>query len=289
MEPQYKECFIRDRSKPNQLRKLAYMEWGNPNNFPVICVHGLTRNAHDFDYIAPILAQNYWVICPDVMGRGRSDYATYVTDYTYKQYVTDLHSMLKSLGIRETYYIGTSMGGIIAMIFASVFRSTIKKLILNDIGAFIPKKAMDKITAYASHYPSFSTFEEGENYLKEIFGSFGIDSEEKWQHFTKHSLIQNEDGTYRPNYDPAISQTFHSSPNYATDVNLWGFWHLLLKTMPIMILRGEFSNVLSIMTTQQMKMTHPCTELEVKGVGHAPSLMNDDQIMAINDWLLKER
>ncbi|MEI6187927.1 MAG: alpha/beta hydrolase [Alphaproteobacteria bacterium] len=287
MELQYKECLVRDPSKSSHQRKLAYIEWGSPDAYPVICVHGLTRNAHDFDYIAAELAKNFRVICIDVIGRGRSEYATNLSYYSYKQYVTDLHNFLTALNINEAYYIGTSMGGIIGMIYASTFRGTIKKMVLNDIGAYIPAKALAKIAEYVSKYQVFASFAEAELYLKEIFKNFGINSEDKWQHFTEHSIIQNDDGRYRLNYDSQISTIFKSPATYATDANLWGFWNTLKKTLPILVLRGEFSNILSMITVAQMKITHPnCTEIVIKNVGHAPSLMDEEQISLVKSWLL---
>lgn len=287
MEPQYKDCLVRDSSKLGRSRKLAYIEWGKPDAYPVICVHGLTRNAHDFDYIAPELAENFRVICIDVVGRGRSEYATNPSYYSYKQYVADLHNFLIAININEAYYIGTSMGGIIGMIYATVFRKTIKKMVLNDIGAYIPAKALAKIAEYVSKYQTFSSFAEGELYLKDTFKNFGINGEDKWQHFTKHSIIQNSDGSYKLNYDPQISTTFQSPATYSTDANLWGFWNILNKTLPVLVLRGEFSNILSMLTVAQMKLTHQdCTEVVIKNVGHAPSLMNEEQISLVKNWLL---
>jgi pimeloyl-ACP methyl ester carboxylesterase len=287
MKPRYKKCLIRDHSKATRTRRLAYIEWGDEDAYPIICVHGLTRNAHDFDYIALELSKNFRVICLDVVGRGRSEYATNPGYYSYKQYVTDLHNFLKTLDINDAYYIGTSMGGIIGMIYATVFRRTIKKMVLNDIGAYIPAKALVKIASYVSKYQPFASFLEAEEYLKNVFSKFGIHTEEQWQHFTRHSILENEDGSYRLNYDPQISMTFQSPITYSTDANLWGFWNTLKKTMPVLILRGEFSNVLSMMTVAQMKLTHPnCTEEVIKNVGHAPSLMDDEQISLIKNWLL---
>ncbi len=286
MEPKYNEYLIKNKIKPGNIRKIAYLEWGNYEAYPIVCLHGLTRNAHDFDYLAQVLAKNYRVICPDIIGRGKSDYATDISQYSYKQYVTDLHSLLKHLQITDTHLIGTSMGGIIGMIYATVFRKTIHKLVLNDVGAFISRKALERIGQYVTHYPEFITFAEAATYIKEIFAQFGIDNEKKWQHFITHSIIRNIDGTYRLNYDPVIGTAFQKPAIYKADVNLWSFWNILRKNMPILILRGEFSNVLSVMTTRQMKLTHPhCKEVEIKGVGHAPSLMNDDQISLIDYWL----
>lgn len=288
MQPRYLDCLIQDKTKPTKTRKLAYIEWGSPDAYPIVCVHGLTRNAHDFDYIAPELAVHFRVICLDVMGRGRSEYASEAGFYDYKHYIPDFHDFLKKLQIPECYFVGTSMGGIIGMIFATMFPHVIKKLVLNDIGPYIAKKAIEKIGNYVSLYRNYSNFAAAENYLKTIFSQFGIDSEDKWRHFTTHSIIENPDGSYRLNYDSAISLMFQSHDAYKTDMNLWGVWAMLKKTLPILLLRGELSNILSVATARQMKLTHPLmTEAQIMGVGHAPALMNEEQISLIKEWLLR--
>lgn len=288
IKPSYKECYVPDAPGSHQLRKLAYTEWGDKSLFPVVCVHGLTRNSHDFDFLAPILAKNFRVICLDVMGRGRSDYARDGSCYDYNQYISDLKNFFSLLKIKECHFIGTSMGGIMGMIYATLHRRSIKKLILNDIGPYATKEALARIGKYVSNYHNFATFESAMHYLKDIFHNFGIIDEAKWIYFTKHSIIENNDGTFRLNYDPAIGDIFHKLDMYKTDMNLWGVWGLIKKSLPILLLKGELSDILSDMTVQQMRLTHPVFEVvTIKGVGHAPSLMYEDQISVINNWLLE--
>lgn len=289
IERSYKELFVPGALwKDGPKRQISYIEWGDRDNFPLICIHGLTRNAHDFDFLARVIAKNFRVIAIDVMGRGGSDYAASGDLYDYKQYVSDLYYFLKELKIKKCHFLGTSMGGIIGMIYATLHRNTIKKMILNDVGPHIDKEALARIGNYVTNYFNFPTFSDALMYFKRIFAGFGIKDEEKWVYFTKHSVVENNDGTFRLNYDPLIGDLFKSQQLYEQDMNLWAVWGLIEKTLPILLLRGKLSDILSDVTAKQMKLTHPVLDyVELEEVGHAPSLMYDEQINLINDWLLR--
>lgn len=281
-----RELLVPDHLGAKKLRAISYLEWGNQDAFPVICVHGLTRNAHDFDFLASKLAEKYRVICIDVMGRGRSEYASSISYYRYDQYVLDLQQLVKVLDIDAFHYVGTSMGGIMGMMFASSYPNKIAKMVINDVGPYISRTALASIVSYAAHYPIFSNFAALENYLRTVYAGFGIASEDKWRHFIQHSYVVNDQGDLVLNYDQQIAQSLKFPSLLQTDINIWGVWNMIAKNLPILLLKGEFSTILSDITASQMRFSHPAVDFtEIKGVGHAPSLMNDEEIELIYNWL----
>jgi pimeloyl-ACP methyl ester carboxylesterase len=186
---------------------MAYLEWGNPHNSKVlICVHGLTRNARDFDNLAEVLASVYRVICVDIVGRGKSDWLDKAELYVYDTYINDIVNLLEYLKIDKVDWIGTSMGGLIGMFLNIKYPSIINNLILNDIGAFIPKESLRKIAKYVLFGKrNFANFTEALNSVKENYAGFGNLTEKQWEHLTKYSLIVEDNGGSSFNYDPKIS------------------------------------------------------------------------------------
>lgn len=261
--------------------KLHYLEWGEEKNDKVIvCVHGVSRNAHDFDYLARELAPQHRVICPDVVGRGESDWLNKPELYTYPQYLTDATALIARTGAETLDWIGTSMGGIIGMMIAAQPKSPIRRLILNDIGPLIPAKSMKRIRTYMKVNPKFRSLKEAEILFRLIFAPFGHLSEDQWKHLVKYSLTQQPDGTYRLARDPAIGKGL----SIKEDVNLWPLW--LQVRCPVLLLRGEKSDVLSRDVVEQMQKTKPDLQVvEIPNVGHAPTLSDKGQIEIVQKWL----
>lgn len=249
---------------------------------PVICVHGLTRNGRDFDALATRLGRTRQAVCPDVVGRGRSDWLPDPVLYGYPQYMADMTALIARLGVEEVDWVGTSMGGLIGMMLAAQAGSPIRRLVLNDVGPFVPAAALERIAAYAGADPSFLANDALEIYLRHIHAPFGTLTDAQWRHLAEHSSRPRDDGTVGLAYDPSIAQAL--SDGTIVDVDLWPVWDAV--TCPVLVLRGAESDVLTPETARQMTTRGPATQVvEVPGCGHAPALMAEDQIEIVREWL----
>ena len=285
--------------------QLFYTDWGDPaSRRLVICVHGLTRNCRDFDFLAQALAGDCRVVCPDVVGRGRSEWLYHKDSYGYPQYMADMNAVMacvsawptrsgwlgklanfltRRYGSRSIYWVGTSMGGIIGMLLASRPKSPIRKLVVNDVGPLIPKASLDRIGAYVGKDPRFPTFEELLAYVRQISAPFGALTDAQWRHLTLHGAKQHGDGSWGTCYDPDIAAPFRQGSSQ--DVDLWSSWDAI--ACPTLVLRGAESDLLLKETADQMQKRGPHARLvEFAGIGHAPMLMAEDQIKVVRDFLL---
>lgn len=263
--------------------KIAYREWGDSNTSDVVvCAHGLTRNSRDFDKISKVLSEDYRVLCVDIAGRGNSDWLDDPQHYAYPQYVIDAHSLLTHLGITQVNWLGTSMGGILGMLMAAMPDSPVQKLIINDIGPFIPSAALRRISNYVGKAPKFSSIEAVNAYLREVHAPFGPLTDQQWAHLANHSAKQDIDGDWTLNYDPAIAEPFKKIDDQ--DIDLWEVWDNI--SCPTLILRGETSDVLPLEIAHQARTRGPMAELhQFGGTGHAPALMAIEQIQIVRQWL----
>lgn len=266
--------------------RMAYRVWGAPDNPRVlVCVHGLTRNGRDFDDLARALAGDYRVVCPDVAGRGESDWLTDKTAYAIPQYVSDMLVLLARLDVEEVDWVGTSMGGLIGMSLAALPDSPIRRLVLNDVGPVIPHAALRRIAAYVGQPVCWGDREAADAYFRQICAPFGPLTEAQWQHLLTYSLAQGEDGRWRFTYDPDIAQPFRSA-YLLRDVELWPLYDAI--RCPVLAIRGAASDLLPREVWQAMGERGPCATLaEIAGVGHAPMLMAADQIDLVRDYLRK--
>ena len=268
--------------------RMHYVEWGEPDAQRLaICVHGLTRNCRDFDFLAQALLPEFRVICPDVAGRGRSDWLPAKEDYASPQYCADMTALIARVTAggrrRRIHWVGTSMGGILGMLLASRPNSPIERLVLNDVGAVIPKAAQERIGTYVGRDPRFRSLDELEAMVRMVSASFGPLTDEQWRHLTVHGATQHEDGTWGFRYDPGIAIPFRKQP--LADVDLWQYWDAI--TCPTLLLRGAQSDLLLTETAAAMTARGPRPRLaEFEGVGHAPMLMGDGQIKVVRDFLL---
>lgn len=269
--------------------RIHYTDWGSPDAEPVvICVHGLTRNGRDFDTLAQALLPDFRVICPDVAGRGRSDWLQAKEDYTYPQYCADMTAVIARATAggkaRKIYWVGTSMGGAIGMLLASRPQSPIERLVLNDIGAIIPKPALERISAYIGKDPRFRSLEELEAMVRLVLAPFGALTDTQWRHIAETGSRQHADGSWGMCYDPGIAIPFQKSP--PADVDLWQFYDAI--RCPTLLLRGAQSDLLQKDIALEMTRRGPKARLvEFDGIGHAPALMAGDQIKAVRDFLLE--
>lgn len=270
---------------PHGLHRMAYLEWGKPGNPRVlICVHGLTRNSRDFDFLAQALSSDYRVICPDVAGRGRSDWLKAPDDYALPLYVSDMVTLIARLDADSVDWIGTSMGGLIGMLIAGQPGAPVRRMVLNDVGPLVAGASLQRIAEYVSKTPVFAGMEDAEKYIRAICAPFGRLTDAQWRHMVVHGVRQRPDGQLELSYDPAIAEPFRRAFLHA-DIDLWTVYDAIRS--PTLVLRGAFSDVLSADTLAQMAGRGPqARTLEIPHVGHAPALMNEEQIGAIRKFLL---
>jgi pimeloyl-ACP methyl ester carboxylesterase len=272
-------------ASPKGLHRMSYLEWGDARNRDVVvCVHGLTRNARDFDELARALCGRFRVVCPDVAGRGDSDRLADPMRYDVPQYVADMVTLVARLDVEAVSWVGTSMGGLIGMALAALPGSPIQRLVLNEAGPVISLASLQRIGSYVGNTPAFATIEQAEAYVRMICAPFGPHSDAQWRQLTE-AWMKKEEGGWRPNYDPGIAEAFRATmPD--KDLELWPLYDAV--RCPTLVLRGELSDLLSAQTADGMARRGPKAKiLEVKGVGHAPSLMHTDQIALVRDFLME--
>lgn len=296
---------------PRGFHRIVYREWGDPaSRHIVVCVHGLTRNGRDFDYLARALAERCRVICPDVVGRGDSDWLENKADYGFTLYQSDaaaciarvtasaagLFARLKGLiglgGEVRLDWVGTSMGGLIGMMLAAQSNSPLRRLVLNDVGPIVPWTALLRLKGYASKPNRFDSLDEAEAYVREVCATFGPLSDTAWRHLSKHSVRRDQDGGFRLAYDPGISSAAALRGEFSLQLwretlfgmDLWSVWDKV--RCPTLALRGSQSDLLLAETAEEMQRRGPRAKVaEFPGVGHAPALMSNDQIRAVSEFL----
>ena len=267
---------------PHGYHRIAYVEWGEARDRAVICAHGLTRNGRDFDRLAAALAGARRVACPDMAGRGRSDWLADGANYGYPQYCADMNALIARLAVEVVDWVGTSMGGLIGLMLAARPNSPIRRLVLNDIGPFVPKAALVRLAGYVGKDPAFADRAALEAYLRQVHATWGPLDDADWRHLAEHGHRRDEGGSLRLAYDPAIGRAFDGPLN---DVDLWPLWEKV--TCPVLVLRGGQSDLLLRETAEAMTTRGPRARLaEFAEAGHAPSLMTAHQIAVVKDWLL---
>jgi pimeloyl-ACP methyl ester carboxylesterase len=284
-------------SSPAGLHRVAYKEWGDPGNPKVLlCVHGVTRVGDDFDALARALCSDYRVVCPDVVGRGRSGRLRDPAYYTVPQYVNDMVTLIARVtapvdGIEPVdgvHWFGTSMGGLIGMVLASLADSPIRKLVLNDIGPVLDRAALARIGEYIGQDVRFPSFEAGAAYVKTVSASFGPHSDDEWTKLAGDVLRKGDDGQWTRHYDLKLAQPFRASTPEGAEQDesaLWAAYDAI--GCPTLLVRGEHSDLLSRATAEQMAARGPHPQLvEIAGVGHAPTFVHASQIAIARDFLL---
>lgn len=280
-----------DCLSPAGFHRMAYVEWGDPANPRVlVCVHGLTRCGRDFDYLAQSLAADFRVVCPDVVGRGKSDWLRDKSHYTIPQYAQDMVALLARLDVEQVDWLGTSMGGMIGMALAAQphpHGGAIHRLILNDVGPVIAGAALARIGEYLATPPDFASPDEAEAYIRAIAAPFGKLTDAQWRHLTAHVIKAGPQGRFQLRYDPGIAvpyQAMVSGPDGIEDIELWALYDAI--RCPTLVIRGENSDLLSRATLAEMAVRGPrARSVEVPGVGHAPMFMDDAQVALVRDFL----
>ena len=274
---------------PAGLHRMAYVEWGDAHNPRVlVCVHGLTRLGRDFDRLARALAEHYRVVCPDVVGRGRSDWLREPMHYVVPQYVADMVTLIARLNAQSVHWVGTSMGGLIGISLAGFADSPISRLVINDVGPRLDAAALARIGAYLGKPVSFATIDEAIDYVAAVAAPFGLRTREQWREITEPSLRSDGD-RWVLHYDPLIAMPFASvTPQSAAagEATMWKLYDAI--RCPTLITRGADSDLLTRETAELMTRRGPRARLvEFAGVGHAPMFFDDDQIAAVRDFLLQ--
>jgi pimeloyl-ACP methyl ester carboxylesterase len=275
------------------LHRMSYKEWGDENNPNVlVCVHGVTRVADDFDSMARALASDYRVICPDIVGRGRSDWLKNPQLYRIPQYVSDIVTLLARVlpdAERQSVdWFGTSMGGLIGLGLASLPGNPIRKLILNDIGPVLAPTALQRIGDYIGQDLRFDSFEAGAQFIRDVSLSFGEHTEAEWHKLATDVLRQDKDGKWVRHYDMGLALPFRSATPESAEADetmLWAAYDAV--QCPTLLVRGAESDLLSAETAALMTQRGPkATLVEIPNVGHAPTFIHADQIAIARQFLL---
>jgi len=267
--------------------RVAYTDWGDaePQRGVVVCVHGLTRQGRDFDRLATELARRgFRVVCPDLPGRGRSDWLTNPDDYELPQFVVDMTAMIARIGAPRVDWVGTSLGGLIGIVMAGQPESPIRRLVVNDIGPVLPWAALKRIGEGLAQQPrEFPDLDAAVGFFRRLLQPFGPLAEDDWRHLATHSVEEIEPGgPCRMLCDPGIAKAFR--PLRAFHLNLWHYWDSI--TAPTLLLRGASSDLLPPEVTSEMTRRGPRAALvQFEDCGHAPALLDNEQVGTVSDWL----
>ena len=270
---------------PSGFHKIVYSEWPGPKGArTLVCVHGLTRNGKDFEVIAEALSAHYRVVCPDMPGRGRSDYLTQTAEYGFPLYLADVAALIARLDVESVDWLGTLMGGLIGMMLAAQPGNPIRRLVLNDASPFLAKAGLERIAAYVGLDPSFPSLAAMEDPMRQYFASFGPMTDAQLRRMTEISARRRPDGSYGLAYDPRIGDAFRATP--PQDVDLWPVWEAI--RCPVLLLHGADSDLVPGAVAREMTARGPKAEVvDFAGVGHAPALLNEDQIAPVREFLLR--
>ena len=282
--------------------RMAYWQWGQSDSgHVVLCLHGLTRQGRDFDVLAQALRQragnaghSLRVVCPDVAGRGKSDWLKDANGYQIPHYAADMLALLQQLQPTTLDWLGTSMGGLIGMVVASLpdapAFAEVRRLVLNDVGPVIEAQALLRIGQYLGKTGAFDSEHQAADVLWTIASSFGPHSPAQWLALTRPMLKPLGDGSGRLtlHYDPALAEPFKAFTAESAaqgEALLWQAYDNI--TARTLLIRGADSDLLSPQTALAMSQRGPRARLlEFAGVGHAPTFVADDQVQAVVSFLL---
>ena len=278
---------------------MAYWSWGDAASLHVVvCVHGLSRQGRDFDVLARALCERadgrLRVVCPDVVGRGRSDWLKDPMGYQIPAYVGDMLALLAHLKPGTLDWVGTSMGGLIGIALCGQpglpLAAPVRRLVLNDVGPAIRWEALERIGTYLGQTGRFDSVEQAAAAMLAISASFGPHTPAEWLALSRPMVkpLADGSGAFTLHYDPAIAVPFRTVTQETSaqgEALLWKLYDAI--TADTLLLRGADSDVLAEVTAQQMALRGPHARLvEFSGVGHAPTLVANDQVSAVADFLL---
>ncbi len=278
--------------------RMAYWQWGNPAaGHVIVCAHGLSRQGRDFDVLAQALAtrggEAVRVVCPDVVGRGQSDWLKDPMAYQIPNYAGDMLAMLAQLKPQKLDWIGTSMGGLIGVVICGQpglpLPVPVRRLLLNDVGPVIQWEAIQRIGLFLGNAPHFASLEEAATAMWAISTGFGPHTPAQWLELSRHMVKQVNDsqGGIAMHYDPAIAVPFRTLTPEGTQASEAVVWQLYdnIKAETLLV-RGAVSDLLSAQTATAMTQRGPKARLvEFAGVGHAPTFIADDQVATALDFI----
>lgn len=280
------DTFFVECSSGESKHRMAYHAWGDPSNPKVlICVHGLTRRGSDFKTLAEAMCQDYYVVCPDIVGRGQSDRLSNPMLYAVPQYVADMTQLVKQLGLAQVNWFGTSMGGLIGMVYASMPNSPIRKMLINDVGPRIEPEAIARLGSYVGQPFAFTNREEALAKLNQICATFGDHTPQEWEIYNGPMLVQR-DGKWVMHYDADIAVPFASVNPIMAKAGEMAMWHAFKQIhIPMLIVRGGDSDLLSAATVAEMCKVNPyARSIEIPNVGHAPAFLKAEQIALAKEF-----
>ena len=266
--------------------RMAYHAWGDPSNSKVLlCVHGLTRRGSDFKTLAQAMCKDYYVVCPDVVGRGDSDRLSNPMQYAVPQYVADIAQLVKQLGVTQVDWLGTSMGGLIGMVYAAMPNSPIRRMLINDVGPRIEPDAIKRLGSYVGQPFAFANRADALTRLNQICATFGEHTPEEWEIYNGPMLVQR-DGKWVMHYDPNIAVPFASVNPIMAKAGEVAMWHAFKQIhIPMLIVRGADSDLLSAATVAEMCKVNPyARSIEIPNVGHAPAFIKPEQIALAKEF-----
>lgn len=258
-------------------------EWGDPTNPALVMWHGLARTGRDFDEAARALSTDYFVLCPDTLGRGLSAWAKGgAADYTFATYGAMTSAMLDHYGIGQLRWIGTSMGGLLGITLAAAsLRERITHLVINDVGPDIPLDSAKRIADYVGNPPTFATMADYEAWLRRTYAPFGDNSDAFWRRMVDTSMRRTDAGQVTVHYDPAIVSTMGENK---ADLDVWEAYDAV--TSRTLLIRGANSDVLPLHVAEAMCKRGPRPQLvTVPNCGHAPTLADELQIGVLKAFL----
>jgi pimeloyl-ACP methyl ester carboxylesterase len=264
--------------------KLHYLDFGNASDPPLICIHGLSGNAHNFDALAAHLLSQYRVVSIDVRGRGDSQWGP-ADEYNQATYCSDLAIFIDQLGFERVTLIGTSMGGAIAMLYAGGYPDRVERLVLNDVGPEVDPAGVRRITAYMSIAPAeFTNLAAVAEYYRQNYPAMRQTPEQELLEFVKWAVKPAENGRLRWKIDPAV-RNIPRTGSSARPLDMWVPYARI--TAPVLVIRGAESDILAPATVERMRAVLPglTRVVEVPGVGHAPSLLEREAQTAIEQFL----
>lgn len=271
------------------LHRMAYWEWGDSANpHVVVCVHGLSRQGHDFDLLARRLCNRVRVVSVDIVGRGHSDWLADPMGYAIPTYVADMVTLLARLNARTVDWVGTSMGGLIGIMLAGRKGAPIRRMVINDVGPTLDSAGLMRIASYIGRPQRFATLEAARDDVRSVSETFGPHTPEQWLELTRWQVKQDAQGAWVPRSDPGIATPFKAitpALYQAGEALTWAAWDAI--TAQTLLVRGAQSDLLSPETARAMTQRGPKAQLaEIHGVGHAPMFQQDDQLDLLERFLL---
>lgn len=279
--------YIERTNQYNEKYRISYNSWGHPEAKRVLfCVHGLNRNSRDFDFIAEhMLSNDYYIIAPDLPGRGNSTYLGDYRGYSLESNIYDLLALIDLLELRNIDFLGVSLGGVLGMLLASLPHKPISKLILSDIGAEVESTGIGRIISYSIEQPDFATFAGGCDYLRSLSAGDGIFDEKIWQHMFINSLQRNFLKRWELKRDLKLAKSLIEGVSSGGNIKFWHEWQQI--SCACLIIHGQKSDLLTAATLNKMHETNPRLEvLAVADAGHAPYLYRKEHLDRIKQFLL---